>query len=86
MADIMTVTGIGYDVHRLEAGDGMHLCGVHIPCPLALVGHSDADAGLHAITDALLGAAGLVISAIIFRPAITSGRAQTAPSSYATPR
>jgi 2-C-methyl-D-erythritol 4-phosphate cytidylyltransferase/2-C-methyl-D-erythritol 2,4-cyclodiphosphate synthase len=55
----MTVTGMGYDVHRLESGDGMHLCGVHIAGPLALVGHSDADAGLHAITDALLGAAGL---------------------------
>ena len=55
----MTVTGIGYDVHRLEPGDGMHLCGVPIAGPLTLVGHSDADAGLHAITDALLGAAGL---------------------------
>ena len=57
--ETMTVTGIGYDVHRLRSGDGMHLCGVFIPCPLALVGHSDADVGLHAITDALLGAAGL---------------------------
>jgi 2-C-methyl-D-erythritol 4-phosphate cytidylyltransferase/2-C-methyl-D-erythritol 2,4-cyclodiphosphate synthase len=53
------VTGSGYDVHRLEPGDGVHLCGVFIECPLHLVGHSDADAGLHAITDALLGAAGL---------------------------
>lgn len=53
----LTVTGSGYDVHRLIPGDGVHLCGVFIPCDLHLVGHSDADAGLHAVTDALLGAA-----------------------------
>ena len=57
--DGLTVTGTGYDVHRLIAGEGVTLCGVFIPCPLALLGHSDADAGLHAVTDALLGAAGL---------------------------
>lgn len=55
----VTVTGMGYDVHRLDAGEGMHLCGVFIDCSLRLIGHSDADAGLHAITDAVLGAAGL---------------------------
>ena len=55
----LTVTGMGYDVHRMDAGDGVHLCGVFIDCPYRLIGHSDADAGLHAITDALLGAAGL---------------------------
>ena len=55
----LTVTGSGFDVHRLAPGEGVHLCGVFIPCPLRLIGHSDADAGLHAITDALLGAAGL---------------------------
>ena len=55
----MTVCGSGYDVHRLTRGDGVTLCGVFIACDLHLVGHSDADAGLHAITDALLGAAGL---------------------------
>ncbi|VXC49831.1 2-C-methyl-D-erythritol 4-phosphate cytidylyltransferase / 2-C-methyl-D-erythritol 2,4-cyclodiphosphate synthase [Oceanicaulis sp. 350] len=55
----LTVTGMGYDVHRMAAGDGVHLCGVFIECPYRLIGHSDADAGLHAITDALLGAAGL---------------------------
>lgn len=55
----LTVTGMGYDVHRMGAGDGVHLCGVFIECPYRLIGHSDADAGLHAITDALLGAAGL---------------------------
>lgn len=55
----LTVSGMGYDVHRMAAGDGVHLCGVFIECPYQLIGHSDADAGLHAITDALLGAAGL---------------------------
>lgn len=54
----LTVSGTGYDVHRLEAGDGVMLCGVFVDCALRLVGHSDADAGLHAITDALLGACG----------------------------
>ncbi len=58
-APALVVTGMGYDVHRLIPGDGVHLCGVFIACDLHLVGHSDADAGLHAITDALLGAAGL---------------------------
>lgn len=50
--------GHGFDVHRLAPGDGVDLCGVRIPCDLALVGHSDADAGLHALCDAILGAAG----------------------------
>lgn len=54
----LPVMGTGFDVHRLTAGDGLHLCGVSIPCDLALVGHSDADVGLHALTDAILGAAG----------------------------
>jgi 2-C-methyl-D-erythritol 4-phosphate cytidylyltransferase/2-C-methyl-D-erythritol 2,4-cyclodiphosphate synthase len=54
-----TVTGSGFDVHRLAPGDGLHLCGVFIESNLRLVGHSDADAGLHALTDAILGAAGL---------------------------
>jgi len=45
----------GYDVHALGPGDAVILCGVHIPHTKALVGHSDADVGLHALTDALLG-------------------------------
>jgi 2-C-methyl-D-erythritol 4-phosphate cytidylyltransferase / 2-C-methyl-D-erythritol 2,4-cyclodiphosphate synthase len=53
-----TCTGLGLDVHRLAPGDGVVLLGVHVPCPLRLVGHSDADVGLHALTDALLGALG----------------------------
>lgn len=51
-------TGNGFDVHKLAAGDGITLCGVHIPCDMMLEGHSDADVGLHAITDAILGAIG----------------------------
>jgi 2-C-methyl-D-erythritol 4-phosphate cytidylyltransferase / 2-C-methyl-D-erythritol 2,4-cyclodiphosphate synthase len=49
-------TGLGFDVHRLVPGDGVRLLGIEVPCPLRLVGHSDADVGLHALTDALLGA------------------------------
>jgi 2-C-methyl-D-erythritol 4-phosphate cytidylyltransferase / 2-C-methyl-D-erythritol 2,4-cyclodiphosphate synthase len=49
-------TGTGYDVHRFAPGDSVMLCGVRIPHEQGLEGHSDADAGLHAITDALLGA------------------------------
>jgi len=51
-------TGLGFDVHRLAAGDGLVLLGVPIAAPLRLLGHSDADVGLHALTDALLGALG----------------------------
>jgi 2-C-methyl-D-erythritol 4-phosphate cytidylyltransferase / 2-C-methyl-D-erythritol 2,4-cyclodiphosphate synthase len=51
-------TGMGFDVHRLGAGDGMVLMGVHLSGPWRLIGHSDADVGLHAVTDALLGALG----------------------------
>lgn len=51
--------GQGYDVHRLVEGRKLILGGVAIPHPTGLLGHSDADALLHAITDALLGAAGL---------------------------
>ena len=51
-------TGQGFDVHRFAAGDRVWLCGVRIPHSRALEGHSDADVGLHALTDALLGAIG----------------------------
>ena len=50
-------TGIGYDVHRLEEGHRLVLGGIEIPCSKGLVGHSDADVLIHAICDALLGAA-----------------------------
>ena len=51
-------TGMGYDVHRFAPGDHVWLCGVKVPHDHALEGHSDADAGLHALTDAILGAIG----------------------------
>lgn len=51
--------GIGYDIHRIVAGRPMWLGGVNIPSPFGLDGHSDADVVLHAVCDALLGAAGL---------------------------
>jgi 2-C-methyl-D-erythritol 4-phosphate cytidylyltransferase/2-C-methyl-D-erythritol 2,4-cyclodiphosphate synthase len=51
-------TGNGYDVHQLEPGSGVTLCGVHIDHDRRLKGHSDADVGLHALTDALLGTIG----------------------------
>ena len=48
-------TASGFDVHRFGPGDHVWLCGVAIPHSHGLIGHSDADAGLHALTDALLG-------------------------------
>jgi len=51
-------TGMGFDAHRFIAGDHVWLCGVKIPHDKGLKGHSDADAGLHALTDAILGAIG----------------------------
>ena len=51
--------GHGYDVHRLVDGRDLILGGVKIPYELGLLGHSDADVLLHAVSDALLGAAGL---------------------------
>jgi 2-C-methyl-D-erythritol 4-phosphate cytidylyltransferase/2-C-methyl-D-erythritol 2,4-cyclodiphosphate synthase len=56
MADVRT--GTGFDVHRFTEGDGVWLCGIRIAHTHALEGHSDADVGLHALTDALLGAIG----------------------------
>ncbi|UWQ12260.1 2-C-methyl-D-erythritol 2,4-cyclodiphosphate synthase [Aliiroseovarius crassostreae] len=48
--------GQGYDVHAFEAGDHVILCGVKIPHERKLKGHSDADVGMHALTDAIYGA------------------------------
>jgi 2-C-methyl-D-erythritol 2,4-cyclodiphosphate synthase len=57
----MTTTrvGLGYDIHRLAAGRRLLLGGVAIEHPTGLVGHSDGDVLLHAVMDAVLGAAGL---------------------------
>jgi 2-C-methyl-D-erythritol 2,4-cyclodiphosphate synthase len=54
----VTRVGIGYDSHRFVAGRPLILGGVTIPHPQGLAGHSDADAVAHALTDAILGAAG----------------------------
>ena len=54
----MTRTGIGYDSHRFAPGRRLVLGGVTIPHPEGLAGHSDADVVAHALTDAILGAAG----------------------------
>ncbi len=51
--------GQGYDVHKLVAGRDLILCGVKVPHETGLLGHSDADVALHALSDALLGAAAL---------------------------
>lgn len=50
--------GSGFDVHRTVPGDNVWLCGLEIPAPFALSGHSDADVALHALTDAIFGALG----------------------------
>ena len=54
----MSRTGIGYDSHRFGPGSSVRLGGVTIPFDRALTGHSDGDAVAHALTDAVLGAAG----------------------------
>ena len=51
--------GLGYDVHRLEEGRPCVLGGIELPHPTGPAGHSDGDAVLHALTDAVTGAAGL---------------------------
>lgn len=55
----MIRVGVGYDVHALAEGRELILCGVNVPHALGLEGHSDADVALHALCDALLGAAAL---------------------------
>ena len=50
--------GQGFDVHPFAAGDHLWICGVEVPHDMSLAGHSDADVGLHALTDAVLGAIG----------------------------
>jgi len=53
---MVSITGTGYDVHQICAGKSLFLCGIEIDAGFSLKGHSDADVGLHALTDALLGA------------------------------
>ena len=54
--DMINVTGSGFDVHQICTGKTLFLCGVAIDAGFSLKGHSDADVGLHALTDAILGA------------------------------
>jgi 2-C-methyl-D-erythritol 4-phosphate cytidylyltransferase / 2-C-methyl-D-erythritol 2,4-cyclodiphosphate synthase len=61
-------TGQGFDVHAFGPGDHVWLCGVKIPHGQGLVGHSDADVGLHALTDAILGALGAGDIGVHFPP------------------
>jgi 2-C-methyl-D-erythritol 2,4-cyclodiphosphate synthase len=51
--------GIGTDIHRLVENRKLMLCGIYIPFPYGLLGHSDGDVGIHAVIDALLGASGM---------------------------
>lgn len=58
-ASVTTQTGLGVDAHRFEPGRALRLGGIDIPSPRGLAGHSDADVLVHAVMDALLGAAGM---------------------------
>lgn len=64
----MTRLGIGYDVHRFGSARRLVLGGIEIPYGRGLIGHSDADVVLHAIADALLGAAALGDIGVHFPP------------------
>ena len=57
-AAMVSRSALGFDVHGFTEGDGLWIGGIHIPHSRALAGHSDADVGLHALTDALLGTIG----------------------------
>lgn len=58
MTNLSSRAASGFDVHRFGPGDHVWLCGIRIPHSRGLIGHSDADAALHALTDALLGTIG----------------------------
>ena len=73
-----TRVGQGFDVHRFGPGDHVMLCGVAVPHEAGLKGHSDADVGLHALTDAILGALGAGDIGLHFPP--SDARWQDAPS------
>ena len=76
----------GYDVHAFGPGDAVTLCGVSIPHPKRLVGHSDADVGLHALTDALLGTIADGDIGVHFPPPTPAGAARRPSCSSNTPR
>ena len=60
--------GNGFDVHKLSVGKKIKLCGIEIKNNKKLIGHSDADVGLHSLTDAILGALGKGDIGIWFPP------------------
>lgn len=60
--------GNGYDVHAFTDGDGCWLCGIKVPHSRALLGHSDADVGMHALTDAIYGALAMGDIGVHFPP------------------
>ena len=60
--------GQGFDVHPFVSGDHLWICGVRVPHGMSLAGHSDADVGLHALTDAVLGAIGAGDIGVHFSP------------------
>jgi len=66
-----TRVGTGFDVHKFTDGSTVILCGVKIPHDKSLAGHSDADVALHALTDALLGAAGAGDIGLFFPPNVS---------------
>ncbi len=56
IGSLVTRVGTGFDVHRLQPGRPLFLCGVRVPYEMGLAGHSDADVGIHALCDAIYGA------------------------------
>lgn len=68
-------SGSGFDVHRFAPGDAVMLCGIRVPHSHSLEGHSDADVGLHALTDAILGSIGEGDIGQHFRPSDPRWRA-----------
>ena len=70
----MIRSGIGYDVHPFAEGRRLVLGGIEIPAPRGLAGHSDADVLLHAVMDAVLGAAGLGDIGVHFPPSDATWR------------
>ena len=66
--------GNGFDVHKLSVGKKIKLCGIEIKNNKKLIGHSDADVGLHSLTDAILGALGKGDIGIWFPPSQKNGK------------
>ncbi len=82
LADLGDIrVGTGYDVHAFEEGDAVILGGITIAHTKKLKGHSDADVGLHALTDAIFGALQMAISAPTSRLRICSGKVRRLTSS-----